>query len=101
MAEDKIFVGNGKQVFENLVSVSLCLSDIPQEHIFEYNGKKYIKLNVGAKKGGKDQYGKTHHVSIDTYNPEAKSYGLQSEPKPEPKQELPAKVDDDDDELPF
>ena len=98
MAEDKIFVGNGKQVFPNLVSVSLCLTDIPQEHIFEYNGKKYIKLNVGEKKGGADQYGKTHHVSIDTYNPEAKS---EPKPKPEPKQEQQATVDVDKDELPF
>lgn len=95
MAEDKIFVGNGKQVFENLVSVSLCLTDIPQEHIFEYNGKKYIKLNVGAKKDGADQYGKTHHVSIDTYKPDEKS-----EPKPEPKQEQSA-APVDKDELPF
>lgn len=96
MAEDKIFVGNGKQVFDNLVSVSLCLTDIPQEHIFEYNGKKYIKLNVGAKKDGADQYGKTHHVSIDTYKPDAKS-----EPKPAPKQEQRATVEEDKDELPF
>jgi len=95
MAEDKIFVGNGKQVFDNLVSVSLCLTDIPQEHIFEYNGKKYIKLNVGAKKDVADQYCKTHHVSIDTYKPEAKS-----EPKPEPKQEQSA-APVDKDELPF
>jgi len=94
MAEDKIFVGNGKQVFDDLISVSLCLTDIPKEHIFEYNGKKYTKLNVGTKKGGADQYGKTHHVSIDTYKPQERA-----EQKPEPTKE--AHVEPADPDLPF
>jgi hypothetical protein len=70
--EEKIYVGSGTSKFDgNLVSCSLCLSDLPSEHIFEYNGKKYIKLNVQKKKEA-DQYGKTHSVSIDTWKPEAK-----------------------------
>ena len=45
--EDKIYVGSGTEKFDgNLVSCSLCLSDLPSEHVFEYSGKKYIKLNV-------------------------------------------------------
>ena len=69
MAEDKIFVGNGKQVFDNLISVSLWLTDIPQEHIFEYNGKKYIKVNINDK-DTPDQYGKDVSISVDTWKPE-------------------------------
>ena len=70
--EEKIYVGAGTSKFDgNLVSCSICLSDLPSEHIFEYNGKKYIKLNVQKKKEA-DQYGKTHSVSIDTWKPEAK-----------------------------
>jgi len=70
--EEKIYVGSGTSKFDgNLVSCSLCLSDLPSEHIFEYNGKKYIKLNVQKKKEA-DQYGKTHSVSVDTWKPEAK-----------------------------
>lgn len=72
MEDKKIFVGSGISKFEgNLVSCSICLSDLPSEHIFEYNSKKYIKLNVQKKKE-QDQYGKTHSVSIDTWKPEAK-----------------------------
>jgi|TARA_R100000458_G_C8016224_1_gene78032 hypothetical protein len=73
MAEEKIYVGSGISKFDgNMVSVSLCLSDVPKEHMFEYNGKKYVKLNVSAKKDGADEYGKTHYVSVDTFKPEAK-----------------------------
>jgi hypothetical protein len=68
MEEKKIFVGNGKRKFENLRAVSICITDLPKEHIFEYNGKQYIKLNVHDKKEA-DQYGKDVNVSIDTWKP--------------------------------
>lgn len=85
MAEEKIYVGNGISKFDgNLISCSICLTDLPQEHMFEYNGKKYIKVNVSAKRDGADEYGKTHYLAVDTY-------------KPEPKKEV-EKVDED---LPF
>ena len=85
MAE-KIYVGNGTSKFDgNQVACSVCLTDLPQEHMFEYNGKKYIKLNVSAKKYGEDEYGKTHYLSVDTW-------------KPEPKKETAPAVDED---LPF
>lgn len=70
MSNEKIYVGSGKKKFDNLRSVSVCLSDL-QDHIFEYNGKKYIKLNVSDKKEA-DQYGKDVAVSIDTWQPEQK-----------------------------
>ena len=43
MDDKKIFVGNGIEKFDgNLVSVSVCLSDLPAEHIQTgKNGKKY------------------------------------------------------------
>tara|TARA_R100000544_G_C2220331_1_gene57121 strand:- start:33 stop:284 length:252 start_codon:yes stop_codon:yes gene_type:complete len=70
--EEKIYVGSGTEKFDgNLVSCSLCLTDLPKEHIFDYNGKKYVKLNI-TKKRETDQYGKTHYVAIDTYKPEPK-----------------------------
>tara|TARA_R110002073_G_scaffold281138_4_gene445393 strand:+ start:227 stop:484 length:258 start_codon:yes stop_codon:yes gene_type:complete len=69
---DKIYVGSGVSKFDgDQVACSLCLTDIPQEHMFEYNGKKYIKLIV-QKKREADQYGKTHYVAIDTWKPEPK-----------------------------
>ena len=70
MAEEKIYVGNGVSKFDGqMVSMSVCLSDLPKEHMFEYNGKRYIKLNVSAKRDGADDYGKTHHVTVDTFKP--------------------------------
>jgi|TARA_R110002072_G_scaffold19198_1_gene71510 hypothetical protein len=77
--EEKIYVGSGTEKFDgNLVSCSLCLSDLPSEHIFEYNGKKYIKLNVQKKKQA-DEYGKTHYVAIDTWKPEPKKDEVKEE----------------------
>lgn len=69
--EKKIFVGSGKKKFDTLRAITLCLTDIPQEHIFEYNGKKYIRLNVNDKKEA-DQYGKDIALSVDTWQPEKK-----------------------------
>lgn len=69
--ESKIYVGSGKKKFDNLRSVSICLSDL-NEHVFEYNGKKYVKLNIQDKKEA-DQYGKDIAVSIDTWQPEQKT----------------------------
>ena len=86
MADEKIYVGNGTSKFDgNMISCSVCLTDLPQEHMFEYNGKKYIKLNVSAKREGADEYGKTHYLAVDTF-------------KPEPKKEAVAQKEDD---LPF
>ena len=70
---DQIFIGSGVEKFEgNLVECSICLSDIPNEWIFEYLGKKYLKIKVQRKKEV-DKYGKSHSVSINTFKPEAKT----------------------------
>jgi hypothetical protein len=82
---EKIYVGNGTSKFDgNQVACSVCLTDLPQEHMFEYNGKKYIKLLVQEKKAV-DEYGNTHYVAVDTW-------------KPEPKKETAPAVEED---LPF
>jgi hypothetical protein len=69
--QDKIFVGNGKENEQyGFVNFSICLSDLPQEHVSEYKGKKYINLTISKKRNGADQYGKTHAVSVNTWKPE-------------------------------
>ena len=71
--KDKIYGGSGKEKFDgDQVAVSVCLSDLPKDWIFEYNNKKYVKLIV-QKKRETDQYGKTHYVAIDTFKPEQKT----------------------------
>tara|TARA_R100000781_G_C3971023_1_gene90165 strand:- start:36 stop:311 length:276 start_codon:yes stop_codon:yes gene_type:complete len=86
---EKIYVGSGVEKFEgNLINSTICLTDIQQnaaDYVFEFNGKKYIKVKVQKKKEV-DQYGKTHFVEVDTWKPEAKS----SQP-----------VESTDDDLPF
>jgi len=69
---EKIYVGSGKGKFDNnLVEINLCLSDLPKEHIFEYEGKKYIKLKV-VKKKEVDKFGKSHYIEVDTFKPDKK-----------------------------
>tara|TARA_R110000851_G_scaffold98888_2_gene213643 strand:+ start:3383 stop:3664 length:282 start_codon:yes stop_codon:yes gene_type:complete len=93
MAEEKIYVGNGTSKFDgNMISCSVCLTDLPEEHMFKYKGKKYIKLNVSAKKGGEDEYGKTHYLTVDTFKPDVK----QENSAPEPIND-----EEDDEDLPF
>ena len=73
MAEN-IFCGSGREVsFDNgssIVNVTLNLAEL-KEHIYDYNGKKYVNLTVGARKEP-DQFGKTHYVKINTFKPEEK-----------------------------
>jgi hypothetical protein len=72
--ENKIFVGSGVEFGKyGDVNIDICLSDLPAEYRVksEKNGKVYIKLTVSKKKE-KDQYGKTHSVTINTWKPEKK-----------------------------
>ena len=55
---EKIYVGSGVEKFDgDLVEISVCLSKLPKEFMFEYNDKKYIKLKVSKKR--KEDAGKT------------------------------------------
>ena len=63
--------------------------DKVKEHVFDYKGNKYLKLNVNLK-DQPDQYGKDVSLSVNTYNPEE-----QKETKPV------AEVSNSSDDLPF
>lgn len=59
----------------SLISISICLSDIPKDKIkLAANGKKYINLAVAQRKEV-SQYGETHtvFVSQDKEEREAKA----------------------------
>lgn len=91
MSEQPIYCGSGKTQsgkYGEFFKISICLSDLPKEHITEAkNGKKYINLTINRKKEP-DQYGKDLSVQVDTW-------------KPEPKQNpVPTPVEEDS-ELPF
>ena len=89
-----IYCGSGKTKqgkFGEFFSISICLSDLPKEHITEAkNGKTYVNLNLNRKKEA-DQYGKDLSVQVDTWKPDpAKAHT--------PKQEY---AKDESDTLPF
>ena len=69
--EKTIYCGSGKKMNNNWLTVSLHVDKI-KEHIFEYNGKKYCKLNINIKEIP-DQYDKDVSLSINTYKPEPKA----------------------------
>lgn len=82
---EKIYCGSGKQIdsqYGIFRSITVNLTDLPKEHIFEYEGKKYIKLNVNDKRET-DQYGKNVSVSVDTWKPEPKGNQEITEPEEE------------------
>ena len=69
-----IKVGKGVEKFDGgLIEISVCLSEIPQEHRFQYEGKWYTKLKVNRNRDGVDDYGKSHYVTINEWKPEAKA----------------------------
>ena len=72
MSEETIYVGNGTEKFDgDLVEFSVNLTKVMNEgkaYIWEYNGDKYIKLK-SSKRKEPNEYGKTHSIQINTYNP--------------------------------
>lgn len=79
MANEKIYVGNGKEKFDgDLVEFSVNLTKLGAEaadFMFESKtGDKIIKLKAVKKKeardGGADQYGNTHYVEVNTWKPD-------------------------------
>lgn len=60
-----IFCGSGKKQNDEWLTVSINVDKI-QEHTFEYNGVRYVKLNINIK-DQEDQYGKDVSVSINEY----------------------------------
>lgn len=86
MSNEKKYIGSGKQVGEyDMINVSIS-EDKVKDHWFEYNGQRYLKITV-AKRKEADQYGKTHTVFIDEYEPKEKV--ATNPPKKEEENDLP------------
>jgi len=63
-----IYCGGGKKMNDGWLTVTVHLDKV-NEHVFEYKGNKYLKLNVNIK-DQLDQYGKDVSLSVNTYQPE-------------------------------
>lgn len=64
----KIYAGSGKKKSDTWFSISINMDKI-QDYIQEYNGTKFVKLNVNVN-AKPDQYGKDCQVTVDTYTPQ-------------------------------
>lgn len=64
---DTIWCGSGKKQKENWLKITINPDKI-KDHIQEFNGNKFVKLNINIKDEA-DQYGKDVSVSVDTWQP--------------------------------
>lgn len=81
--QEKIYVGKGKNQFDNLTRLSICLTDLPQEFMNAYNGKTYISLDVVTRREV-DEYGNSHYVTVNTWQPDSKSGSTSNAPASAP-----------------
>lgn len=70
--EKKIYCGSGKKKSDTWLQASINLDKI-KEHIQEYKGSKFIKVNINVK-SEPDQYGKDVSITIDTWKPDESKY---------------------------
>ena len=86
MSEKTIYCGSGKKQNETWLKATINIDKI-KEHIEEYKGHKFVRLNINIK-DEVDQYGKDVSLSVDKWQPEEQT-------------EQPAKQDESDNDLPF
>lgn len=78
--ETKSFIGSGKQVQDmDIIDVTISM-ETANAHIFEYEGKKYLRFSVARRKEV-SSYGKTHTVSVFTPKPQPKKRGRKAASK--------------------
>jgi hypothetical protein len=65
---DTIFVGSGKKMNDKWLKVTIN-PDKLKDYIQEFNGNKFIKLNINIK-DTPDQYGKDISIAVDTWQPD-------------------------------
>lgn len=63
----KIYCGSGKKRTDTWLSITINPDKI-KDYIQEYNGSKFIKLNVNIL-SEPDKFGKDVQISVDTYEP--------------------------------
>ena len=63
--KQQIRLGSGKKINETFLSSSLCITDA-LEHSYEYNGKRYIKVNINIY-AEPDQYGKNVKITLNDF----------------------------------
>jgi hypothetical protein len=79
MTKQVEYIGNGTQneQFDGVVDVVIHMDDA-EKFIYEYEGKRYLKIQVSQRKKA-DQFGHTHSVSH--FTPKAKLEQASDKPK--------------------
>ena len=96
MSKNKIFVGSGKVQTDTWFKCTINPDKLLDEYIQEYNGNRYIKLNINVK-DQPDKYGKDVEITIDTWQPKKSKV---TEDDVNVYDEQP-RGDSDNDDLPF
>ena len=60
-------LGKGSKKTDNWIKATLNLSVLNPEFWREYEGHKYLPININI--GEPDKYGKDVQITLDTYNP--------------------------------
>ena len=68
MENTKIYCGSGKKQNDGWLKVTIN-PDKLKDYIEEYNGNKFVKLNINIKDQA-DDYGKDVSISVDTWKPD-------------------------------
>lgn len=63
----------------DIIDVTISM-ETAEAHIFEYEGKKYLRFSVARRKEA-SKFGKTHTVSVFTPKPAAKKRGRKAASK--------------------
>ena len=93
-----IYCGSGKKQNDTWFKVTINPEKI-QDYIQEFNGNKFVKLNVNIK-SEPDQFGKDVSISIDTWNPN-NSQTSSTKNETESQENNSGNTNNDEDDLPF
>ena len=66
---ETIYCGSGKKQNDGWLKATINIEKL-QEHIEEFNGHKFVKLNINVK-DTPDQYGKDVSITVDTWKPDS------------------------------
>ena len=82
---EKIYCGKGKSNTYG-IRANVCLSDIPEADISEFQGKKYIKLDIN-KLRQVDKKGNDYTIIVNTWKPQGQQQN--TPPQSETTEDLP------------
>lgn len=67
-AKPKVKLGNGKKRNPSWMTSSFCITDA-ESHAYEYNGKKYVNVNINIY-DAPNEYGKDVAITLNDYKKE-------------------------------